>query len=200
MLVLRLAVVPLVALVFAFGVWFTGGVLTDDMDVAMALLAGWFVVAGVAALLVARARRGMMLPVFGTYVVAAAAIGGYLGYASMHDRKVDEEVAVGSQLARGGFESGAHATSGSATVVKPAGGDRVLTLTGFETSPGPDLRVYLSTDRDASDSEDLGGLKGNVGDQQYEIPAGLDLATHSTVVIWCRAFSVEFGSAELVPR
>jgi hypothetical protein len=47
------------------------------------------------------------------------------------------------------------------------------------------------------DFEDLDALKGNVGDQQYTLPRGLDLGRHSTVVVWCRAFSVAFTSARL---
>ena len=66
---------------------------------------------------------------------------------------------------------------------------------------GPDLRVYLSSDDPASgdlgDFEDLGELKGNVGNQQYTVPRGLDLQRFSTVVVWCRAFSVAFTSARL---
>jgi len=82
-------------------------------------------------------------------------------------------------------------------VVRTAEGGQVLTLTRFETDPGPDLRVYLATDSSATDSVDLGALRGNVGDQQYEIPDDVDLRRYSTAVIWCRAFSVEFGSARL---
>ena len=200
--------------VVALGVWLTGGVISDDMDVAMALTAVWFGVAGLAALLVARARRDLLLPVLGTFVVTAAAIGGWLGYNSLVDDEVNETVAVGApagqarsggaaaparnvQLASGGLESGAHDTSGTAAVVGLAEGGRVLTLTDFETDPGPDLRVYLATDKSASEFEDLGGLKGNVGNQQYEIPQDVDIQKYSTVVIWCRAFTVEFGSARL---
>ena len=73
------------------------------------------------------------------------------------------------------------------------------TLTDFETDPGPDLRVYLATDEGASDFADLGALKGNRGDQQYELPASLDLDRYATVLVWCRAFSVGFGQAPLEP-
>jgi Electron transfer DM13 len=48
----------------------------------------------------------------------------------------------------------------------------------------------------ADGSIDLGGLKGNRGDQQYVIPANADTAGR-TVVIWCRACSAPFGSAIL---
>jgi electron transfer DM13 len=54
--------------------------------------------------------------------------------------------------------------------------------------------------RDESEVEefrDLGALKGNKGDQQYDLPQGLDLDRYSTVVIWCRAFSVNFARAVL---
>ena len=212
---LKIAAVPIVIVIVALGVWVAGGVLSDDMNVAMGLTAVWFGLAGLAALLVVRARRDLLVPVLGTFIVVAAAIGIYLGYSSLVDKEVNEDVAVGvpAAQARGGgaqaaptqdvqlssaeFESGAHTTTGTAAVVELAAGGRVLTLTDFETDPGPDLRVYLATDRDASDNVDLDALKGNVGNQQYEIPDDVDLANFDTVVIWCRAFSVEFGSAEL---
>jgi hypothetical protein len=47
------------------------------------------------------------------------------------------------------------------------------------------------------DYVDLGALKGNRGDQQYRLPADLDLERHSTVVVWCRAFSVLFARAPM---
>lgn len=209
---LKLAAVPVVLAALAGGVWVAGGAVTDDMDLGMALTAAWFAVAGVACLLVVRARRDLLVPVAGTFAVAVVAIGGYLGYSSLVDQEVDEDVVVGVpageaqaagtrnvQIAAGEFVGGAHPTSGTAAVVELPGGRRVVTLTGFQTDPGPDLRVYLASDRDASESEDLGALKGNIGDQQYDIPDGVDLARLDTVVIWCRAFSVEFGNAELRP-
>ena len=65
------------------------------------------------------------------------------------------------------------------------------------------MRVRLapdgSFDGGADGAVDLGALKGNRGDQQYAIPRGVDVARR-TVVIWCRAFSVPFGSARLLAR
>lgn len=106
------------------------------------------------------------------------------------------------ELARGRFVALAHSGSGTAAVVELSGGGRKLTLTDFETDNGPDLRVYVSTEDPArsgevGDFEDLGALKGNVGDQQYDIPKDVDLGRFSNVVIWCRAFSVGFTSASL---
>jgi Electron transfer DM13 len=105
-------------------------------------------------------------------------------------------------LSRGRFESLEHETAGVAQAIELPGGRRFLTLTRFETDNGPDLRVYLSTadanqDSAGEDFIDLGGLKGNVGDQQYEIPRSADLERLTKVVVWCRAFSVGFGAAPL---
>jgi hypothetical protein len=215
---MRFALIPIVAAIILAGIWITGGVITDDFRIAMLLTALWFALAGLLSLAIGWRRRRLALPVFGTYVVTALAAGGYLAYASMVDRVVDETVAVAAAapaqtptdagttarssniaLARGTFTSGEHATSGKATVIRLSKGGTVLTLTEFATSPGPDLRVYLvsGTTNDLGDVADLGGLKGNKGNQQYDVPAAIDVRTHRTVVIWCRAFSVPFGSATL---
>ncbi|HVS30582.1 MAG TPA: DM13 domain-containing protein [Thermoanaerobaculia bacterium] len=107
-------------------------------------------------------------------------------------------------LLRGEFTSLAHETLGTATVYEIPGGRRVLRLTGFRTSNGPDVRVYLVKAAEADDDAvrtagiiDLGSMKGNVGDQTYEIPAGVDLDSHRSVSIWCARFGVNFGKAAL---
>lgn len=199
----RLALVPFVAAIVLLGIWVTGGLLTNDFRLSMLFTALWLGAAGLGALLVARRRRPLALPVLGTYVVTAVAVGGFLLYASSVDKVVREQVAVEGRagnvaLAAGAFVSGDHETSGRAALVRTGGGTTVLTLTGLETSPGPDLRVYLVTGSAESlgDVVDLGALRGNRGDQQYDVP-GTVSAEHRTVVIWCRAFSVAFGSAEL---
>lgn len=110
-------------------------------------------------------------------------------------------------LARGTFRGLAHETKGAATIYRLANGTRVLRFTDFETSNGPDVRVYLVAAADANDEAtvkkagfvDLGAMKGNKGDQNYEVPAGVDLATHRAVSIWCARFSVNFGAAPLAP-
>jgi hypothetical protein len=108
-------------------------------------------------------------------------------------------------LAEGGFVShGRYTTTGDALVLDTGDGRRVLRLRDFSTSNGPDLRVYLSAAPPgeqgralADDFVDLGPLKGNVGNQNYPLPADVDMDTHSTVVIWCVRFTVSFGAAEL---
>jgi hypothetical protein len=112
-----------------------------------------------------------------------------------------------SALFQGRFHSVAHETRGNATVHQLADGKRVLRLTDFVTSNGPDVRVYLVAADDASDNTtvtqagfvELGKLKGNEGDQNYDIPAGLDLQRYRAVTIWCRRFSVNFATAPLTP-
>jgi hypothetical protein len=113
--------------------------------------------------------------------------------------------AAPATLATGMFHSNAHETKGTATVLDLGGGRRVLRLTDFATSNGPDVRVYLVAAPDVQDDAtvktagfiELGPMKGNIGDQNYDIPATVDLANYRTVTIWCKRFSVNFGSAPL---
>lgn len=108
-------------------------------------------------------------------------------------------------LAQGRFHGVAHETEGVATAYSSPGGKRVLRLTQFETTNGPDLHVYLVAAADAKDNQTvkrvgfvtLGRLKGNIGDQNYELPEEVDLAKYRSVVIWCRRFGVNFGTAPL---
>jgi hypothetical protein len=104
-------------------------------------------------------------------------------------------------LAEGDFRSGEHTTTGTARVIERPGGAQVVTLTALSTSPGPDLRVYLAHGDGSSvaGAADLGRLKGNQGTQQYPVPAGVDARRYGAVVIWCRAFSVPFGTATISP-
>ena len=108
-------------------------------------------------------------------------------------------------LGQGRFHGVAHESAGTATIHQLAGGRRVLRFTEFTTSNGPVLHVYLIAADDASDSAtvsrvdtaDLGQLKGNAGDQNYELPADVDLAKYRAVTVWCQRFSVNFATAPL---
>ena len=68
-----LLVIPVIV-VTVVGVWITGGVITNEFKVAMALTAVWLALFGLTCVLVAIRRRRLALPVLGAYVVAAAAI------------------------------------------------------------------------------------------------------------------------------
>jgi hypothetical protein len=131
------------------------------------------------------------------------------------DRTVDEPfpadaptagtAAEPEALLAGAFHGVAHETAGTATLHRLVDGQVTLRLTSFETSDGPDLRVYLVAAPDVNDDAtvesagfiDLGVLKGNIGDQNYALPADVDIDRYRTVTIWCRRFSVNFGSAPL---
>ena len=94
--------------------------------------------------------------------------------------------------------------SGEARVIVLAHGGKRLTLTDLSVSNGPDLRVYLAAGKPKSDGEvddykDLGALKGNKGNQQYEIPDGVNVRKYSTLYIWCRSFTVSFARTVLRP-
>lgn len=96
-----------------------------------------------------------------------------------------------------GVNDGIHNAEGKARVIPLDDGSSILRLEDFESTNGPDLYVYLSTDEQASDYVNLGRLKANSGNQNYELPEGIDLSKHNNVLIWCQAFGVLFGSAEL---
>ena len=101
----------------------------------------------------------------------------------------------------GTFVGRDHPTSGTAIVLGDGSGQRFLRFEEFETDNGPDLNVYLvnSSAGGVDDFIDLGNLKGNIGDQNYEIPADADLETYDTVLIWCVRFASPFGEATLTP-
>jgi hypothetical protein len=109
-------------------------------------------------------------------------------------------------LVKGNFHNGAHDTKGVASIYELPGGKRVLRFSEFETSNGPDVNVYLVAAPDATDSDtvtnagfvSLGSIKGTKGDQNYDLPADLDLGKYRAVTIWCKRFSVNFGTAPLM--
>jgi len=110
-------------------------------------------------------------------------------------------------LETGTFHGKVHNTSGRATIYREGDGKLVLRLTHFKTSNGPDVHVVLIAQKDADDDAnflkggterlELGALKGNEGDQNYEIPAGTDLEKFQTVSIYCERFNANFGAAPL---
>ncbi len=98
-----------------------------------------------------------------------------------------------------GVGDGVHDAQGLAKIIPLENGGNILRLEDLVVTNGPDLYVYLSTDEGASDFVDLGRLKANIGNQNYPISDGTDLTKYNTVLIWCKAFSVLFGSADLEP-
>lgn len=99
-----------------------------------------------------------------------------------------------------GAGDGFHNAEGVAKIIQLADGTDILRLENFKATNGPDLYVYLSTDKTNADIVNLGRLKGNIGNQNYLIPAGTDITKYNTALIWCRAFSVIFGSAQILTK
>lgn len=118
---------------------------------------------------------------------------------------VENTASAPKSLSEGRFHSVAHDTEGTAAVYEVAGGKRLLRLSDFKTSNGPDVHVYLVASPDAKDNDtvkkagfiDLGSIKGNQGDQNYDLPSNLDLNRYQAVTIWCARFKVNFGTAPL---
>lgn len=149
--------------------------------------------------------------------VAALAIGWYAFRPELIfiNKTVNEEFPGGAAMAsiekgpvsltKGSFKSLAHETKGTAAIYQLADGKRTLRLTEFETSNGPDVHVYLTAAEVEKGSDaiqqagfvDLGSMKGNKGDQNYDIPADVDLSKYKNVTIWCARFGVNFGLAAL---
>ena len=110
-------------------------------------------------------------------------------------------------LYTGKLEGSLHQTSGRATIYKTADGKRYLRLTDFTTSNGPDVHVLLARSddkalnqeivKDKLDSVELGALKANQGDQNYDLPATADLNQYQAVMIYCERFHAIFGVARL---
>jgi hypothetical protein len=128
------------------------------------------------------------------------------------NQKVNEAapVALSSEpeaLYTGKLEGKVHPTSGRATIYKSADGKEYLRLSDFTTSNGPDVHVLLARSEDKAlesevvkgdlDGVELGALKGNQGDQNYDLPAAADLNKYQAVVIYCERFHAVFGVAKL---
>ncbi|MDG4657343.1 DM13 domain-containing protein [Ectobacillus antri] len=77
-------------------------------------------------------------------------------------------------------------------------GKRFIRFEDFNTTNGPDLYVYmLDKSNEIAKGINLGKLKGNQGNQNYELPSNIDMEKYDKVIIWCKAFDVTFGTAEL---
>jgi hypothetical protein len=138
------------------------------------------------------------------FVLLTLALGSQPSARAQDNAKHDDQVKT---LETGTFHGKVHQTSGRATIYQEENGKLVLRLTNFKTSNGPDVHVILIAAKDADDDAnflksdihrvELGKLKGNEGDQNYEIPAGTDLAKFQTVSIYCERFNANFGAAPL---
>jgi hypothetical protein len=96
-----------------------------------------------------------------------------------------------------------HQGRGDAFIYQNPDGSYFLRFENFEVTNGPQLHVILGREPNPfnhdtlGDYLDLGPLKGNIGDQNYVIPAGTDLETYGSVVIYCVPFRAIFAIAPI---
>ncbi len=143
-------------------------------------------------------------------LAVALAVGWWLGSPLFLDREVAEaapSAATVEQLGSGQFrdQDAIHKGTGTATLLQD--GDELIVRfeEGFETTNGPDLQVLVTPASEIADSDaleaagwtTLGSLKGNIGSQNYTLPAGVTADQVGSIVIWCRAFDVVFSVASI---
>ena len=131
--------------------------------------------------------------------------------AAMPDTEMDEAMPAGDAtgdpvaVRQGEFvdADSFHQGEGTATIYELPDGSFVLRLENFMVTNGPDLHMILATGAaptgrgDLGEYVDLGSLKGNIGDQNYEIPADVDLNQYQSIVVYCMPFHVVFSVASL---
>jgi hypothetical protein len=119
---------------------------------------------------------------------------------AMTTRNISQNTEQNKNLIVGDFmgvNDGIHNAEGKAKILTLTDVSQILRLEDFRSTNGPDVHLYLSIDKQASDFIDLGRLKANIGNQNYPIPADTDFNKYKYVLIWCQPFSVLFGSAQL---
>ena len=121
--------------------------------------------------------------------------------------EVAGQMGEATQVASGSFKDADafHRGSGQAIIYSAPGGGHLLRLEALDVTNGPALHVILPTHEDPTTGDevkqpgyaDLGPLKGNRGNQNYTIPADVDVSAIRSVVVYCKPFSVVFSVATL---
>lgn len=151
----------------------------------------------------------MIKTLIAVVILAIAGVGIYYGRffftKKVVKEDIPEEMKTTSRVAKTGTFVEIdliHKGSGTAKIIEGAGGHQLLRLENFQVTNGPDLYVYLSKNplpakdvKSLGDFIDLGPLKGNIGDQNYDIPAARNIGDYNTAVIWCRQFGALFSYA-----
>ena len=135
---------------------------------------------------------------FSRYVAFLMVLGLFVVSCGKIDETTDEEVGMVTEdmkLVKGNFTSASHPTSGEVFVYEDKG-TKKLGFVNFKTDSGPDLRIYLAEDTKATNFIQVSGSVSN-GTYSIDLPANADFTKKKQVLIWCKAFSVLFGSAEL---
>ncbi len=213
-MIAKVAAALTVVVVMLLGIVGLGRLASSDVQ-AMVMTTFFFLLVAVAIGVLVWRRRDFAVALITPFLLIAGVAGVWLGLPLVTDRSVNEEVVAAASpaapdssspagpalVASGQFEAASHPGTGTASLIALEDGAGVVTFTDFETDNGPDLLVYLVPADAPAGSADgavsLGGLKGNKGDQQYDVPPGTDLDADWRVVVWCRAFAVSFTEAPL---
>jgi len=115
---------------------------------------------------------------------------------------VSEDRAV--LLSKGEFSGTDSLHQGEGFVLNIQNGEEfIIRFEDFRVTNGPDLRVFLSKEANPISSGEtgeyieIGSLKGNVGNQNYVLPEGVDSSEYSSVIIYCKPFGVMFAAAQI---
>ncbi len=109
------------------------------------------------------------------------------------DNNIPTDLTVISQ---GTFTGASHPTSGLVKLSKDSAGKKYLVFENFKTDPGPDIRIWIAEDSNAKNYAELSKTVFT-GNFKIEVPSDVDTSKKANVLIWCKAFSVLFGSAIL---
>ena len=99
-------------------------------------------------------------------------------------------------LFSGAFVSGAHTTSGDVKIIQSTDAKKYLILENLKTDAGPDIRIYIAEDKTTKGFTEITNKVVN-GNSKLELPATVNTDKQKSVLIWCKQFSVLFGSADL---
>jgi len=109
----------------------------------------------------------------------------------------DPRVTTGTVLAQGSFSGDMNHMVSGITKVIDDNGVKTVRFENFSSTNGPDLKVYLAKDANASSFINLGNLKSTSGNQNYPLTGMVNISEYKYILIWCQQFGVLFGSAQL---
>ncbi len=151
--------------------------------------------------------------IYGIVVIVIIGIGWFLLSPIFLNVEVNEELSSTSTnnvtpvvLRKGTFKKAdeSHTGQGEALLYQNPDKSHFLRFENFTVTNGPDLVVYLVKHENPTNKSHvtdgfvkLAKLKGNMGNQNYDIPKDLDLTQYKSVVIWCELFGVLFSPAAL---
>jgi hypothetical protein len=97
----------------------------------------------------------------------------------------------------GSFSDGSYGTVTGTARIFLTDGKYQLALESFSTTNGPDLKVYISKEKNPVHFVNLGSLKATSGNQIYNIPAEANPKDYGYALIYCQQYSHLFGYSPL---